>query len=626
MANSGPGEKPRALVPKTLPREGREIAESIEFQLERYARQVIVQAFDARSQNLDADRLAMMRSIQEVLREKTFDYFRRRLGGADITAIRAEHKKAVHGLSVQNPVEKDEIMRLDQERQKKIMEKISEEFDPLSLVDEVKMRFPRDAKPRALFRAFLNIRSMSIEDILQAHANREYTVSDEELERLKTLPQPVLMFDGQIFAQGPDGETYTLVHLTNPDHLVQESHYLKHCINDEDGDYRSDILARLQDGTMKSACFSLRIHEAGTDLMTDPGVSVWTIWYDRESETIQQIKGLRNRVITATDTIEELAVLRAIARFLTDADAKKRFPVNNIKDLEKLKLDTGRFLIAKPIGEISTKSFDDLTEDDVIITGKLELTASFSDSTIQKVVQMRGVRVGVTALPEEKRRVYVDALLQASRRDLATEYLKLWEPDIDLFSSRYRFREVLLCSADTVFAMRICLRLWRDISKIDDADANLLIKLITDPNRVYISLNLLKFADSRIKPLTDKFITPIIQSACKAINPDNLTDYIYDLPGTVLKGIGIRNIDLLADTLANAPDARPSIKALSLFNSSFLRAFGRKNIRKFVDAVIGKSDHASIRLLVNNIVIQNKENYIGTTNLKLLREAGHNEP
>lgn len=533
---------------------------------------------------------AILRDVETTIREKTFDYLKRRLEQDDVMKIREDHRKQAQAFTIKDDAGKAALQRLDQERQQKIMDLIRGDIDVNALRDEIRMRFPENADPTTLLHEMHTIKGMRVEDLLEAHAHREYTVSDEELERLRNLPQPLPMFNGEPLVVTPGGSKFFLYQLTNPEHIALEGATMNHCIADNTAQYKDDIVARLEDGTMKSACFSVRVHYSSTDIGENTGESQWTIWYDRKSETVQQVKGYRNKLITDSKTPAEQSVLVALGRLLKDPETQKRWPIRAIKDLGKIQLQHNEVLFVGDKAEASIKAFWALQDSDVVLSGSVALDANFSDDEIRRIVSIRGIRTTTAKLLNTKKmEVYVDAVLTRSRRDLADSYLKVYVQPFDLKS--YRAVELIQCARNNEIAARMLKFVGADVEDLGESNLRLLVKTIFDAKVPGSASHVLTPANGKIiKRLGVENTRMLIQTISEAAHTTAAREVLAIMKVAGLKQIGKENISLLIGTISDANDSQEAKNILQSCDAARVKVIGKENIHALIQTIVRAKD------------------------------------
>ncbi len=261
---------------------------------------------------------------------------------------------------------------------RKIFKEIFDSLDINSLGDALLEIFGKAKGYKEFRRLYKKYREMGLDEILEEHNRSKERKSLEKLAKLgQDVPEET--FPGEVLYKDSEGNEYNIFTLKTPRQLEYEGHLPngqeRHCIGRDGQSYKKQV----KNGS--GLAFSVRKNGVAGEIC-------WTMWYDKQSKTIKQIKGPGNIRMSNLKDPSIIAVLNAIGKI----KEKEIVQIERIEDLNQLNLSTGTFLVYNG-KEISEKSFGDLkklNKDEKVIYGTIEIDLKTVDyELLEQVFQSR---------------------------------------------------------------------------------------------------------------------------------------------------------------------------------------------------------------------------------------------
>ena len=296
------------------------------------------------------------------------------------------------------------------------------------------------------FRAkYREVREYGIDKIVESHELHKESLTRQKMESLRsdvpeeTFPGVVL---NTIEVEEGNGtqfkQEYRMYTLKTAKQLEYEGHLPdgseRHCIGRDAQDYKRKITAGL--GT----AFSVRLGGVHGDI-------AYTLWYNRETQTVEQIKGPRNAVIQSLDNPAAKAVIEGLALLIKEKE--KEFPIRRVDDLGHIQLSNGEFLVVEEGGVITKKKIDAIAKSDIIVSGAVKVTPNrfsgdYNLDALKKALAIPKCRIEFASLifrgqptfeyllksvdgGDDKFKAVMDLIVESRRKDLAENFLAAYE-------------------------------------------------------------------------------------------------------------------------------------------------------------------------------------------------------
>jgi hypothetical protein len=334
----------------------------------------------------------------------------------------------------------DEVSKSEQdlafyENQKKLLyANLVGELDLYTLEEAVREIFA-DIKTKEEFKkVYKQYRRSDIETILRLHQERAQLLSQKELMK-KMKDKPNETFPGKILHTDANGDTYHCFTLESPIHLEVEGSYInangkieeRHCIGRDSQSYKHKV--------KKGEGVGFSIRKNGVD-----GEMLWTIWLNKKTGVVEQIKGMNNSVMKDLSDPGTAACLKA----LISLKESQLYGVKRIEDLQGLVGGGNGFLVYKggKFVVTSLRELYNLEEGDKLLSGVVEIDiVSIDVDLLEKVLNAKAEISFETVFSERLFEIFgerefrlMKLIVEKGRGDLANMFLKKCKYNVEIGS------------------------------------------------------------------------------------------------------------------------------------------------------------------------------------------------